>query len=57
MQRHGLSRATAYRKANKRPLRMQSRHSDAETGLDAYLTPLEAVIAVMALERASATAD
>jgi hypothetical protein len=33
-------------------LRIQSKHSNADRDLDAYFTPAEAVIAVMALERA-----
>ena len=53
MKRHNCSRATAYRMAEQKPrLRMQSRHSNAETGLDAYFTCPQAVIALMALERA-----
>jgi hypothetical protein len=52
MERHGVSRATAYRKINKQKLRAQGTHSMEERGLDAYFTPPEATIALLHLERA-----
>lgn len=52
MEQHDCSRRTAYRKLNKRSARIQSKHSNADRDLDAYFTPAEAVIALMALERA-----
>jgi hypothetical protein len=52
MERHGVSRATAYRKINKQRLRAQSTHSMDERRLDAYFTPPEAVISLLHLERA-----
>ena len=52
MQRHNCSRTTAYRKMNKPRLRMQSAHRDAGRGLDPYFTCPEAIISLMALERA-----
>jgi hypothetical protein len=49
----GVSRATAYRMAaRKQRLRAQSAHSMAERGLDPYFTPPEAIVCLMALERA-----
>jgi hypothetical protein len=53
MARCGVSRATAYRlAARKQRLRMQSARSLDERGLDAYFTPPEAIVCLMALERA-----
>ena len=52
MKQHGCSRMTAYRKLNKQRLRIQSKHSNADRGLDPYFTCPEAIISLMALERA-----
>jgi len=53
MERHGISRASAYRKLSKPGrLRAQSRHKDADHPHDAYFTCPEAIICLMHLERA-----
>ena len=53
MERHGISRRTAYRMATRKGrLRAQSRHKDADHPLDAYFTVPEAVVCLMHLERA-----
>lgn len=52
MQKHGCSRATAYRIAARKPrMRVQSAHSMKARGLDAYFTPAEATISLLYLER------